>query len=251
MVVLEKSLGHRLEREQDGLWRIVFHLPTSTNCWVIEDGDGLTLIDAGCYWNSSTIFDTIRIIEHTTSKRLCRIAITHAHPDHAGSAAELARRTGATVYAHELDVPFLNGTSSLGNLSGNTLSHAFHRIAHTAGMLNPPVVENAQIVREHDAIGSLRVIHTPGHTPGSVSFWSERHQALFIGDNASNRFNLLNINMSIFTLARQQLMNSFEKYQNYDARLILPGHGRAHYSKQASADLLRSAQKYQELMQAF
>ena len=251
MVVLEKSVGHRVEREKDGLWRIVFHLPTSTNCWVLEDTDELTLVDAGCVWNSGTILDTIRSLEKATAKPLRRIALTHAHPDHAGAAAELARETGAAVYAHELEIPYLNGSSSLGDISGNTLSHAFHRTAHSLGMLNPPVVEGAQLVRDADQVGSLRVIHTPGHTPGSSSFWSEKHRALFIGDNASNRFNLLSINMSIFTLAWEQLMESFEKYQNYDARLILPGHGRARYSEHASADLLRLARNYQKLMRAF
>ncbi len=237
MIVLKKVLSHRIEQEKEGLWRIVFHLPTSTNCWVLEESDGLTLVDAGCEWNAGTIFDTIGMI----GKPLRRIAITHAHPDHAGAAAELARMTDASVFIHELDMPFLTGSDSLGELSGNTLSHAFHRAANCLGLLNPPAVERPVAVQEGDMIGDLRVIHTPGHTPGSASFWSERHQALFVGDNASNRFNLLSINLSVFTLARPQLVESFEKYRDYDARLILPGHGRAHHARDATANLLRSA----------
>jgi len=239
MAVLQRSFGHRVEQERDGLWRIVFHLPTSTNCWLMDDKGELTLIDAGCFWNTGTIFDTIKSI----GKPLRRIAITHAHPDHAGAAGELARRTGAQVFAHQLDIPYLTGKSSLAELEGKTLSHALHRAAHILGVLNPPIVYGPLAVQEADAIGSLKVIHTPGHTPGGVSFWSEKHKALFVGDNASNRFSLLSINMSVFTLARAQLIESFEKYQDYDARLILPGHGRAHYSQDASGDLLRSAQR--------
>lgn len=239
MAVLQRSFGHRVEQEREGLWRIVFHFPTSTNCWLMDDKGELTLIDAGCFWNTGTIFDTIKSI----GKPLRRIAITHAHPDHAGAAGELARRTGAQVFAHQLDIPYLTGKSSLAELEGKTLSHALHRAAHNLGVLNPPIVDGPLAVQEADAIGSLKVIHTPGHTPGGVSFWSEKHKALFVGDNASNRFSLLSINMSVFTLARAQLIESFEKYQEYDARLILPGHGRAHYSQDASGDLLRSAQR--------
>jgi glyoxylase-like metal-dependent hydrolase (beta-lactamase superfamily II) len=245
MAVLQKFLGHRVEQETDGLWRIVFHLPTSTNCWLLEDKGELTLVDAGCHWNTGTIFDTIKLI----GKPLRRIAITHAHPDHAGAAAELARRTGATVFAHQLDIPYLTGVSNLGELEGNTISHTLHRAANHLGLLNPPGVDCPVAVQESDEIGSLKVIHTPGHTPGGASFWSEKHKALFVGDNASNRFNILSINMSVFTLARAQLIESFAKYREHDARLILPGHGRAHYSQDASADLLRSACRVQQALQ--
>jgi glyoxylase-like metal-dependent hydrolase (beta-lactamase superfamily II) len=237
MVVLQRALGHRVEQEQAGLWRIVFHVPTSTNCWLVEESAGLTLIDAGCPWNASTILDTIRRI----NKPLKNIVITHAHPDHAGAAASLSRHTGAEVFAHQLDLPFLNGKSSIAEIPGSSASLQVHRAGHWAGILNPPPVEHAKGVHEGDCIGELKVIHTPGHTPGSITFYSEEHKALFIGDNASNRLYLLNINMSPFTLERQQLIESFEKYEKYHATIVLPGHGRAHHSKNANLDLVRLA----------
>ncbi|MDZ4837985.1 MAG: MBL fold metallo-hydrolase [Candidatus Melainabacteria bacterium] len=234
MTIFKKSFGHYVENVRPGLWRIVFHLPTSTNCWLYEDSDGLTLVDAGNYWNAGTINDTTLAI----GKPLRRIVITHAHPDHAGSAALLSKLTGAAVYAHEADVPFLQGRKSIADLPGSVESQNLHKTARIIGILHPPSIDDLNTLVDGDQIGALKVLHTPGHTPGSISLWSDRQKALFVGDNASNRWKMLKTNLSWFTLNTAELKQSIQSYSAYPANMILPGHGDVYHSKDAVSDLL-------------
>jgi glyoxylase-like metal-dependent hydrolase (beta-lactamase superfamily II) len=236
MTNFRNSLGHYVENIKPGLWRLVFHLPTTTNCWLYDDANGLTLIDAGNFWNASTILDTISVI----GKPLRQIVITHAHPDHAGSAAYLSNKTGAVVFAHEADVPFLRHARSVADLPGSLESQNLHKTARLLGILDPPKIDAIQPVTDGTQIGGLQILHTPGHTPGSISLWCEKERALFVGDNASNRLGKLKTNLSWFTLNTEELKKSMQVYTTYPAGIILPGHGNAYHSSTAVQDLLNA-----------
>lgn len=237
MEILYRGAGHLVERVSVGLWRIVFHLPTSTNCWLYKEQDGLTLVDAGCPWNGSTIINTIGKIDLP----LKRIVITHAHPDHAGGAAQIAKETGATVFAHDLEKSTLEGRTSIADAPASAIPGCLHRAAKRMNILQPPVVNNVESLVEGDSVGSLKVIHAPGHTPGSITLYAAKEQAMFIGDNASNRFNNLCINWSYFTLNFRELRQSIYRYSAYPTKMLLPGHGGVHRSNDAIYDLLETA----------
>ncbi len=236
MVTFRKSFGHYVENVKPGLWRIVFHLPTTTNCYLLQEGDGLTLVDAGSFWNAGTILDTISAI----GKPLRQIVITHAHPDHAGSAALLAKETGAAVNAHKADVPMLQGKESMADLPGSLESRSLHKAARTVGILEPPRIGAVNPLQDGESVGSLKVLHTPGHTPGSISLWCEKDEALFVGDNASYRCRQLKSNFSWFTLNSGELKKSLQTYSNYPASMLLPGHGNVYRSNNVVRDLLNS-----------
>src|SRR5581483_10031296 len=136
--ILHKDIHHRVELIEDGLWQIGFNFPTSTNCWLYQESDGLVLVDTGNSWNHGTILDTVE----RTGQPLRKIIITHAHPDHAGSAAALSEATGATVYAHKEDVKYINGTKSMASLPGSIESRLLHSTADRIGILNPSPVKN-------------------------------------------------------------------------------------------------------------
>src|SRR5215470_17978765 len=57
MTVLGRSAQHAVKQIQPGLWQIVFHLPAPTNCWLWQEYDGLTLVDAGFPWSTEPILD--------------------------------------------------------------------------------------------------------------------------------------------------------------------------------------------------
>ncbi len=218
-----------------GIRKIVFALPTPTNCWILEQEDGLTLVDCGTHFNYSTIFGIIERSE----KSLRRIVITHAHPDHAGSAAQLASRTGAIVYAHKHDVPFLTGKASIADMPGSLGSRLLHGSARALGMLDAPPIEHVEPLADNDTIAGLQVIHTPGHTPGSISLWCSEHKALFVGDNARHGLIGISLNYTWFSLKPEQLKQSCLRYREFPAELILLGHGTEYRAKTAVEDLLR------------
>jgi len=126
------------------------------NCSII--GDPLTreaiVVDPGD--------EVTRILDLLGRRRLTVKAIvsTHAHIDHVGGLSKLHQYTGAPVLMHRDDLP---------------LYQAMEMQASFLGVLPPDLTEVDQLLKEGDILrwGSLeaQVIHTPGHTPGSVSLY--------------------------------------------------------------------------------
>ncbi|RXE56853.1 beta-lactamase [Methanoculleus taiwanensis] len=99
--------------------------------------------------------------------RIETIILTHCHYDHTAYAAEIARLCNATLCIHELDAPgLLEDARSLAMLFG----------ARTKGIVPDRTLTNGEMV------GSLEVIHTPGHTPGCISLYDREKRILFSGD---------------------------------------------------------------------
>lgn len=129
-----------------------------TNCYIVTDESSLdcAVIDPGA--ESNTIMNYIE-----SNKLKCTaILLTHAHFDHVGALAAVCEETGATVYMSQKDVNLAFGSSGRG--------------------FKAP--EGTVFVGEGDAIGvgalSLRVIETPGHTPGGLCYVCG--EAIFSGD---------------------------------------------------------------------
>jgi glyoxylase-like metal-dependent hydrolase (beta-lactamase superfamily II) len=228
------NVNRHIQRIEDHIWRVSFKLPGVVNCWLVSDGDGLTLVDAAQPWNAPAILEAAESL----GLPIRRIVITHAHPDHAGSAAKIARTTGATVFAHATEIPYLTGKACMADLPGYWMCRALLGAGRTLRVLNPPAIDSVEAVQDGDVIGGLQVLHTPGHTPGSISLWNASNGALFCGDNISNTMNILRLNLSHFTLDWDRLKQSLRAYSNYPARLLLPGHGPAYRSDDAIKDAL-------------
>ena len=95
------------------------------------------------------------------------ILLTHGHFDHMLAAEELQKRTGVPVYVHPLDAPMLSDASlSAYNPEVSSLPQPGH-IACTA---------------YPESLFGFRVLHNPGHTPGSVCLYHEGEKVLFSGD---------------------------------------------------------------------
>lgn len=95
------------------------------------------------------------------------ILLTHGHFDHMLAAEKLQERTGVPVYVHPLDAPMLSDASlSAYNPKVSSLPQPGH-IAYTA---------------YPESLFGFRVLHTPGHTPGSVCLYHEAEKVLFSGD---------------------------------------------------------------------
>jgi len=105
------------------------------------------------------------------SLRLKAIIVTHAHIDHIGGAEKLKARTGATVLMNRDDLPVL------GQLEAQ---------AAWLGMEAPAVPEIDGFLRDGDRVPfgtpSFEVLHTPGHTPGSIGLWLPGESKLIAGD---------------------------------------------------------------------
>jgi hydroxyacylglutathione hydrolase len=187
------------------------------NCAII--GDPLTrealVIDPGD--------EVHRILELLGRHRLTVKAIvsTHAHIDHVGGLSKLGQYTGAPILMHRDDLPLYQGME---------VQAAF------LGVAAPEIAEVDQLLKEGDALrwGSFQanVIHTPGHTPGSVSLYLPKDSGaiaiptprLFAGDTlfagSIGRTDLWGGSMDqISESLRGKLM------QLPDDTIVHPGHG--------------------------
>ncbi len=140
------------------------HLYQTNSYLLTGDGKSSVLIDAPA--DAEYILQIVR----ENGLELQKILLTHGHHDHIGAVGDLVRDTGAEVWIHRLDAPMLESNEA--NLS------------QVLGL--PPLQEycSAKTLEDGDNIRldglELTVLHTPGHTPGSVCYLTE--DLLFSGD---------------------------------------------------------------------
>ncbi len=137
--------------------------------------DQLTLIDAGLR-GSGRLLRTYLDRINREQRELTRIICTHAHPDHVGGVRELVTSPEVEVLMHPADRARLKITwrDVLARPSAGPLV-----------MLLTRGPEDARPVRDGEVLpvlGGLEVVHTPGHTPGSICLYARERRVLFVGD---------------------------------------------------------------------
>lgn len=168
-----------------GVWRIPL-LGDWVNGFVFRDDDGqVTLLDTGLRKSPDRIVAALRHIGSDTSD-VTRILLTHVHRDHAGGAAELARRTGRAVDVHEDDADFLRRGTAPPLDRRRALGRLLTRLPGDSSSEPAPVGQELYDGQVLDVGGRLRVVHTPGHTPGHASYLHEPTGVLVTGDALFN-----------------------------------------------------------------
>lgn len=168
----------------------VFRIPTAPKDLInsfalVQDDGSVTLVDTGLKRAPARIVAGLATIgKHP--RDVTQILLTHVHPDHAGGAAELSRRTGAPVLVHPDD----QGWARTGRITdSNDRSALLGRLfARTPASTIDPFEPGAPL-QDGDVLpvaGGLRVVHTPGHSPGHVSLLVEGTRTLITGDSIFN-----------------------------------------------------------------
>jgi glyoxylase-like metal-dependent hydrolase (beta-lactamase superfamily II) len=159
------------------------------NAFLIEANDELTLIDAGYPGKEAAVFEAIRGLGHS-SDRLKHLIFTHGHPDHIGSAAAIARKTGARTYMHPFDIsmaesggPFRPLTPAPGLLGIVLCKLTYHpeRRVEPVAIVRP--LSDGEVL---PIAGGIEVVHAPGHCAGQVALLWRSGRMLFAGDVATN-----------------------------------------------------------------
>lgn len=182
-----------------------------TNCYFIvdEQTNAAAVVDPG--WGADHIYG--KLIKLGLKCEM--ILLTHGHADHTGALGELRRKTGAPVYIHTGDAKMLVDPA---------LSQARY--------LGAPVEVLAQpehLISDGDKIAlrgtTIEVMHTPGHTPGSVCYILRDDGIILSGDT------LFRESVGRYDLAGgdyKELMRSLEKLASLEGDWrVYPGHGRS------------------------
>ena len=137
--------------------------------------DEITLIDAGHRGSGRMVRRYLERIGRS-ERDITRIVCTHGHPDHIGGVAEIAAASGATIHMHPADAERLRiGFRDVlaDRKPGPILAFLTRPIRDPRPLLHGDVLP---------ALGGLHVIHTPGHTPGSICLYAPASRLLFSGD---------------------------------------------------------------------
>ncbi len=209
---------------------------TIGNIYLLE-GDELAVIDTGCHHDWRRVASYIRRSGRRIED-LKHILLTPAHVDHAGSAGKLKRLSGARVYGHHADVPYFQADVAqapgvLNVVRSGFLGNLLSLIPATAArVMRFPPVEVDCVLKDGDIIplaGGLTVIHSPGHTPGTVCYYWEKEGILFTGDTIINtffRFDLPTIGFSVdYGLAARSASRVVGLMDGRGLVTVCPGHG--------------------------
>jgi glyoxylase-like metal-dependent hydrolase (beta-lactamase superfamily II) len=141
-----------------------------------------TLVDAGIPFSASAIRSWA---ERHFNRPPLAIVLTHGHFDHVSGAADLASHWDVPVYAHPLEAPYLKGLkeypaprAGAGGGLMSVLSPMYPRGPIDLGSRLKLFASDTEL----NEMPGWQVIHTPGHTPGHVSFFRPGDHTLIVGD---------------------------------------------------------------------
>ena len=146
----------------------------------IRDRVGDVLVDAGAR------FDGKRILKQLEGRELAAHALTHAHPDHQGASRLVCETRGVPFWVPAGDVDKAENPEKIRTEQPeNAVNRMFWKtMAGPGHTVDRPL-------NEGDEVAGFRVLDTPGHSKGHVSYWRESDRVLILGD-------VLN-NMDVFT----------------------------------------------------
>ncbi|MGE7128931.1 MBL fold metallo-hydrolase [Lysinibacillus xylanilyticus] len=143
------------------------------------------------------------------------IILTHQDIDHIGSLPEILQECGSniTVYAHELDKPYIQGDLPL------------LKDGHIENPPNGKVNGTLTDGQELPYCGGIRVIHTPGHTPGHISLYLKQSKTLIAGDSMYSVDGIIGGIHVPTVLDLQEARLSLKKYLDLDIESVVCYHG--------------------------
>ena len=198
------------------------------------------LIDAGVHGTYHTILGAAEK-RFGKDSRPAAIVLTHGHFDHVGALKDLAEHWDVPIFAHEMELPYLDGRSSypppdptVGGGLMSTLSRFYPRGPIDVKPWLRPLPADGSV----PVMPDFRWIPTPGHSPGHVSFWRESDRSLIVGDafittNQESAYAVMTQEPELhgppmyYTPDWQSARRSVEKLEALEPELVIPGHGRA------------------------
>ena len=203
------------------------------NSYLVEEEGQLTLIDAGVSGQWSDLLAELDQMGRSIAD-IRGVVLTHGDTDHVGFAERLRSEHGIPVFVHEADAPLARGETKkdvpMGPMKIGPLLRFFWYAGRRGGLRTTPITE-VSTFGDGDTLdlpGRPRIIHIPGHTPGSVAVHVPSVDALFVGDALTTGHVLTGATgpqPAPFTMEPGAALESLAKLESAAATWVLPGHG--------------------------
>ena len=175
-------------------------------------GENPSIVDTGTGLHAEYVLE--KISEYIEPTKIRQIVLTHEHFDHCGGTIKLLDLTGKNtkIMSHENSVSELsNGKSSFALLLGGKMPRIH---------IDVPLHDEDMIILGSD---KFQVLHTPGHSCGSICLFNDKNKTLISGDTIFSdggfgRYDLPGGNV-------QLLLKSIERLSGLDVKNLYPGHG--------------------------
>lgn len=233
-------------RVAGGIYQVQLPLPFPlriVNCYVLEDGAGWTVVDAGLNYGAGQAAWLAALAEIGIGpESITRIILTHAHPDHYGMAGWLAAQSGAPVLLSPPEQEFVQRVWRGGPATYEAVATFFRGhgmpddltelVYANMGALRPMTEPHPEL-RLLEPGGPLRVgprefqvLMAPGHSDGHLVFYCAEERLLLCGDAVLTK---ITPNISLWPHGRPDpladFLQSLDVLDTLDVELALPGHG--------------------------
>jgi glyoxylase-like metal-dependent hydrolase (beta-lactamase superfamily II) len=198
--------------------------------YIVKD-QGTIMIDSGEPKKGKAFLKSLKEIS-IKPEEIKLIILTHGHWDHIGSAAEIKEITGAKVVMHKNEKLWLEeslkvmppGITTWGSILDKLVTWFIIPFKHIRATEVDIVLKDEEFSLNDYGIKG-KVIHTPGHSSGSVSILLDTGEA-FVGDLAMNKFPLrLTPGLPIFAEDWPKLIESWQKLLDLGVKIVYPAHG--------------------------
>lgn len=217
-----------------------------TKVYVLVEGERVVIIDAAMPGRAGAIWRCLHALGHTP-ETVDEIWLTHGDIDHMGSVLALKTRSGARVVVHHADAPLVDGSvdREFGPIPlAGTYQPVFNWAIRQIFRYHPTPADH--LVKDGDTLGDWQVVHTPGHTAGSVCYYHSGRKIIIVGDALNYKLGRLGAPPPMFTPDMTQAYASIKKIAALDFEVCCFGHGpplmeNARQRVQDFADSLRAA----------
>jgi glyoxylase-like metal-dependent hydrolase (beta-lactamase superfamily II) len=211
----------------DGILALGDESRGQVRAFLVADGTELTLVDTLGDAHPLLVLAAIRRLGRSISD-LKRIWVTHAHYSHLVGLAALKELSGARVGSHEWEKDIVEGKRKAQRVPilprPPIRAYIPFQLGLALGIGTHRPCDVDDILRDQDEDGGLTVLHTPGHTPGHLAFWSKTQRVLLAGD-AIVTWPYPAPGWDSFTLNEEQRWESLRRMVGLRPKAVGVGHG--------------------------